>query len=182
VRQLPAGGRHVRAVGGVHRRDRRRRAAGDERRHDRDVRHATFASGTATFANINFNPGQNDVTATETDPAGNRTTFATVPCRVTVGSAPVVQFTTPTANQILCPNGSTATCVKDVDATTADWQGAITVHVTGDGQPLANGGTVTFTYTVGAGTPVTLGSGPVTIDGSGNASLPVATLRKARSR
>ena len=66
----------------------------------------TFASGVATFAAVEFDLGQNDVTATETDPAGNRTTFATVPCSVIVGSAPVVTFTTPTSGQILCPNGS----------------------------------------------------------------------------
>ncbi len=48
----------------------------------------SFASGVATFAAVDFDPGQNDVTATETDPAGNMTTFATVPCSVFIGSAP----------------------------------------------------------------------------------------------
>ena len=105
----------------------------------------TFASGVATFAAVDFDPGQNDVTATETDPAGNMTTFATVPCSVTIGSAPVVTFTTPTAGQILCPIGSTMPgCIPDTDSSTAGWQGTVTVHVTGDGQPITSGN-VTFT-------------------------------------
>src|SRR5262249_44092828 len=93
-----------------------------------------------------------------------------------VGSAPVVTFNTPTSGQILCPVGSsTPGCVQDGDAGMAGWQGALTVHVTGDGQPLTSGN-VTFTYTVGGGAPVMLGTGPVALDGSGNASLPSETL------
>ena len=91
----------------------------------------TFASGVATFAAVDFDLGQNDVTATETDPAGNLTDAAAVPCSVTIGSAPVVTFTTPTSGQILCPNGSTTPgCLPDTDDTTPGWQGTLTVHVT----------------------------------------------------
>src|SRR5204862_7064329 len=53
---------------------------------------SSFAGGIATFSAVVFDPGQNDVTATETDPAGNLTTLAPVPCSVTIGSAPVVTF------------------------------------------------------------------------------------------
>ena len=136
----------------------------------------TFASGVATFAAVDFDLGQNDVTATETDPAGNRTTFATVPCSVIVGSAPVVTFTTPTSGQILCPNGSsTAGCLQDNDTGTSGWQGTLTVHVTGDSLPITSGN-VTFTYTIGGGAPVMLGTGAVALDSSGNASLASVTL------
>ena len=56
----------------------------------------TFASGVATFSGMVFDQGQNDLRAGVTDPAGNTTAFATSPCIVTIGSAPVVTFTTPT--------------------------------------------------------------------------------------
>ena len=63
-----------------------------------------------------FDQGQNDVTAGVADPAGNATAFATNPCSVTIGSAPVVTFTTPTSANILCPVGATATgCIADAD-------------------------------------------------------------------
>jgi hypothetical protein len=136
----------------------------------------TFAGGVATFPSVDFDPGQNDVTATETDPAGNQTALAPVPCSVTIGSAPVVTFTTPTAGQVLCPAGSPAPgCDPDQDTTTPGWQGLITVHVTGDGQPITSG---TVTFTIGG---TTLGSGAVAIDGSGNASLGVFPLPEGPS-
>jgi hypothetical protein len=65
--------------------------------------------------------------------------------------------------------------VQDNDTGTSGWQGTLTVHVTGDGQPITSG-TVTFTYTIGSGAPVMLGSGPVAIGATGDASLPSVTL------
>ena len=128
-----------------------------------------FASGIATFPAVQFDLGQNDVTATESDPAGNVTALAPVPCSVTIGSAPVVTFTTPTTGQILCPAGSTTPgCLADADGSTPGWQGTLTAHVIGDGQPITSG---TVTFTVGA---TTLGT--ATLDGSGNASLAGVTL------
>ena len=147
-----------------------RRPAGDERR-DRPNTYTTpaFASGVATFSAVDFDPGQNDVTATATDPAGNATTLAPVPCSVTIGSAPVVTFTTPTAGQILCPTGSTTPgCLPDADGSTPGWQGTLTAHVTADGLPVTSG---TVTFTVGT---TTLGT--ATLDASGNASLAGVTL------
>src|SRR4029079_2905273 len=73
-------------------------------------------------------------------------------------------------------NGSpTPGCVQDNDTSMSGWQGTITVHVTGDGQPIT-GSNVTFTYTIGAGAPVMLGTGPVALDSSGNASLTMVPL------
>ena len=104
----------------------------------------SFSSGVATFAAVDFDLGQNDLTATETDPAGNVTTL-TASCIVTVGSAPVVTFNTPIAGQILCAIGSTVPgCILDTDDTTPGWQGSVAVHVTGDVQPITSGN-VTFT-------------------------------------
>jgi hypothetical protein len=115
---------------------------------------------------VSFRPGRNDVTASESDPAGNVTALAPVPCSVTVGSAPVVTFTAPTAGQLLCPSGSTVPgCVQDGDATMPGWQGTVTVHVTGDGQPITSGN---VTITVGT---TTLGVAP--LDANGNATLGV---------
>ncbi|HXU07325.1 MAG TPA: hypothetical protein VN903_40515, partial [Polyangia bacterium] len=123
-----------------------------------------FANGVATFTAVSFAPGQNDVTATETDPAGNVTTFATVPCTVIIGSAPVVTFNTPTSGQILCAMGSsTPGCVQDGDGTTNGWQGTITVHVSGDGQPITSGN-VTFSADA-----MTIGM--AALDSNGNASI-----------
>src|SRR4029077_38823 len=92
-------------------------------------------------------------------------------CTVTVGSAPVVTFTKPTAGQVLCPAGSpTAGCDPDTDPTMPGWQGTLIVHVTGDGNPITTG---TVTFTVGG---QMLGAGAVAIDGSGNATLTNAPL------
>ncbi len=130
---------------------------------------SAFAGGVATFPAVAFDPGQNDVTATATDPAGNATTLAPVPCSVTIGSAPVVTFTTPTAGQVLCPAGSTTPgCLPDADGSTPGWQGTLTAHVTGNGLPITSG---TVTFTVGT---TTLGT--ATLDASGNASLAGITL------
>ena len=59
-----------------------------------------YVSGVATFGSVAFAEGQNALVATESDPAGNATVLAT--CTVTIGSAPVVTFTTPTAGALLC--------------------------------------------------------------------------------
>ncbi len=47
-----------------------------------------FASGVATFTPVDFDPGQSNVTANASDPAGNVTAMVPDPCTVTVGSAP----------------------------------------------------------------------------------------------
>src|SRR5262245_790224 len=129
----------------------------------------TFAGGVATFTAVEFDPGRNDVTASESDLAGNVTTLTPVPCSVTIGSAPVVTFTAPTAGQLLCPSGSTVPgCVQDSDAATAGWQGTVTVHVTAAGQAVTSGN---VTFTIGTTT-----LGMATIDASGNATLTGVTL------
>ena len=129
----------------------------------------SFSSGVATFPAIDFDLGQNDLTATETDPAGNMTTLAS--CIVTVGSGPVVTFNTPTAGQILCPVGSTTPgCILDTDGNTAGWQGSVAVHVTGDGQPITSGN---VTFTVGG---TMIGTSPAPLDSNGNATLTAVTL------
>jgi Fibronectin type III domain len=128
---------------------------------------SSFASGVATFLAVQFDPGQNDVTATDRDPAGNLTALAPVPCSVTIGSAPVVTFTAPATGSILCPMGSsTPGCIQDGDNdATNGWQGTVAVHVTANGAPVTSGN---VTFTVG-GTP--LGAGTVALDASGNAVL-----------
>jgi hypothetical protein len=136
----------------------------------------SFAGGFATFSAVDFLPGQNNLTATETDPAGNLTTLAPAPCTVIIGSAPVVTFTQPTAGQALCPNGSTAAgcdpTTNDADPNTPGWQGTLIVQVTGDGNPITAGN---VTFTVGS---TTLGTGPVPIDPSGKATLAGVTLNE----
>ena len=102
-----------------------------------------YVSGVATFGSVAFAEGQNALVATESDPAGNATVLAT--CTVTIGSAPVVTFTTPTAGAILCPSGATAPgCIDDTDTGTPGWQGNLTVHVTA-GSSNVNGSVITFT-------------------------------------
>jgi hypothetical protein len=128
----------------------------------------TYASGVATFAQVNFGLGQNDLVATATDAAGNSTTLAPAPCSVTVGAQPVVTFTAPTAGANLCGMTSElATCIKDNSAT-AGWQGTLSVHVTASGAAVSAGVTVTFTA---GGMTYT-----ATTDGSGNAQVTGATL------
>ena len=101
-----------------------------------------FIGGVATFGSVAFAEGQNALVATESDPAGNATVLAT--CTVTVGTAPVVTFTTPTAGALLCPNGSTAPgCIADTDPSTPGWQGNLAVTVTASGAPV-NGSQITF--------------------------------------
>ncbi len=103
-----------------------------------------FLAGVATFSNVAFTEGQNNVTATETDPAGNLTTLTPVPCSVTLGVAPVVTFTTPTAGGLLCASGATGSgCIDDADPTTPGWQGNLAVTVTASTVPVV-GSTITF--------------------------------------
>ena len=96
-----------------------------------------------------------DITVTLKDAAGNptATTIQGVSCANM--SAPVVTFSSPTAGQVLCPAGATtpAGCLPDADASTAGWQGTLTAHVSGGGQPITSG---TVTFTVGT---TTLGTG-----------------------
>ena len=129
----------------------------------------TFANGVATFAAVDFDPGQSAVTASESDPAGNVTTLLPNPCTVIIGSAPVVTFNAPIAGQVLCPMGSpNPGCIQDAAPGTAGWQGNLTVHVSGDGAPIATGN---VTFSVGATT-----LGVAALDTNGNATLANATL------
>ena len=129
-----------------------------------------FSSGVAIFAAIDFDLGQNDLRASETDPAGNLTTLPS--CIVTVGSAPVVTFNTPVTGQVLCPEGAMAPagCLKDTDPNTPGWQGTVAVHVTGDGQNNIPGN---VTFTIGGSM---IGTSPAPIDSNGNATLTAVTL------
>jgi hypothetical protein len=133
-----------------------------------------FIGGVATFGSVAFTQGQNALVAIESDPAGNATALAT--CTVTIGNAPVVTFSTPTAGALLCPStAATPGCIDDTDPSTPGWQGSLTVIVTANGA-AENGSTVTFTdgaTTLGAATtnssgvatlsPVTIPEGTQTI-------------------
>ena len=91
-----------------------------------------YVGGVATFGSVAFTVGQNALVTTESDPAGNATVLAT--CTVTIGGAPVVTFTTPTAGAVLCPSTATdPSCVDDIDPATPGWQGNLAVHVTASG-------------------------------------------------
>ena len=126
-----------------------------------------FTAGVATFGSVAFAEGQNALVATESDPAGNATLLAT--CTVTIGAAPVVTFTTPTAGALLCPSGdATAGCIDDSDTGTPGWQGSLTVAVTASGVPVS-GSVVTFTD--GATT-----FGTATTDVGGTATLNAVTV------
>ena len=126
-----------------------------------------FINGVATFGSVAFTQGQSALVTTESDPAGNATVLAT--CTVTIGSAPVVSFSTPTAGALLCPNGATTSgCIDDTDPSTPGWQGSLTVTVTVNGA-AQNATNVTFTD--GA---TTLGA--ATTNASGTATLNAATI------
>jgi hypothetical protein len=115
-----------------------------------------FIGGVASFPNVAFAEGQNTLIASESDPAGNTTTLAA--CTVTIGSAPVVTFTTPTAGAILCPSTATDTdCIDDTDPGTAGWQGNLAVTVLTANGAVPDGTSVTFTVgatTLGVATTV----------------------------
>ncbi len=125
-----------------------------------------YVAGVATFGSVAFKLGQNDLVATETDPAGNATVLAT--CTVTIGAAPVVTFTTPTAGAVLCPIGLGGVRLhRRQRHRTPGWQGSLAVHVTTNGgtTPVV-GSTVTFSDS----TSGTTYGGAIT-DGSGNAQF-----------
>ena len=127
-------------------------------------------TGVATFPGVALTQGLNAITVTASDPAGNATLMSPNPCNVTIGMAPVVTFTTPTAGAILCPAGATSTaCIADNDAGTAGWQGSVAVTVTAGGAPVTTGDSVTFTI---GGT--TLGS--ANLDAAGHAQLNGVTI------
>ena len=126
-----------------------------------------FIGGVATFSNVAFTEGQNALVATESDPAGNATVLAT--CTVTIGTAPVVTFTTPTTGALLCSSTGTAPgCINDTDASTPGWQGNLTVHVTAS---LTNVVGSVITFTNGATTFPT-----ATTDANGDATLTGVTI------
>jgi len=132
-----------------------------------------WANSFANFGTVTFFVGANQVTATATDAAGNSGTLMS-PCTVTVGTPPVVTFTTPTAGNTLCASTSTTgTCVADGDGTTAGWQGNVAVSVSVLGSP-ATAGTVTFS--AGAAT-----LGTANIDGTGHAQLTGVTIPDGRA-
>jgi hypothetical protein len=127
----------------------------------------SFIGGVATFSGVAFTQGQNSIVANENDPAGNATVVGS--CTVTVGTAPVVAFTSPPTGAILCPSTGSATgCVDDTDATTPGWQGNLTVHVTASGANVV-GSVITFTD--GATT-----FGTATTDTNGTATLSGVTI------
>jgi hypothetical protein len=129
----------------------------------------SIGGGSATFTAVPFPEGANDLAATASDPAGNSTVMAPAPCTVTVGAAPVVTFTRPTAANLLCaatsPNPS---CLPDGNAGLAGWQGTVAVNVTGDGAPLAG---VSVTFMIG-----TTVLGVRATDPSGDAQLSGVTV------
>jgi hypothetical protein len=128
----------------------------------------TFAAGMATFSGVMFNVGLNSLSALAKDAAGN-VTATPLPCDITVGMAPVVIFTSPTASNVLCPTtGSQANCINDTDAATPGWQGPLTVQALVGGVPLTTGN---ITFSVGG---TTLGSAP--LDNTGHATLPSVTF------
>jgi hypothetical protein len=137
-------------------------------------------SGSATFGSVAFAQGLNNVTVTASDAAGNATVLSPNPCAVTVGMAPVVTFTTPTAGAILCPANPplpdthhnpyhNPACVDDNDTTTAGWQGSLAVSVTVGGQPVTTGDLVTFTL---AGNSL----GTSNLDANGHAQIDHITI------
>ena len=131
-------------------------------------------SGQATFGSVGFLEGLTNVTVTASDAAGNATVLSPNPCAVTVGMAPVVSFTAPTAGAILCPANvpaltRNAACVDDNDTGTAGWQGSIAVTVTVGGQPVTTGDLVTFTL---AGNSL----GTANLDTNGHAQIDHITI------
>ncbi|HEY0870794.1 MAG TPA: FG-GAP-like repeat-containing protein, partial [Acidothermaceae bacterium] len=130
----------------------------------------SYMSGVAQFANVILEQGQNTVTVTNSDPAGNSTSVNV--CTVTVGMAPVVTFTTPTAGAILCPAGATSTaCIPDNNAGTAGWQGSLAVTVTAGSTNTAVTTGDLVTFSIGGNS---LGS--ANLDGSGHAQLNGITI------
>ncbi len=129
-----------------------------------------YMNGTATFPGVALTQGRNDIVVTISDPAGNAVVLTPNPCSVTIGAAPVVTFTTPTAGALLCPAGATATgCIPDNDTATPGWQGSLAVTVTAGGVPVTTGDLVTFSYSGN-----NLGS--ANLDGSGHAQLNAVTI------
>ncbi|HVV15777.1 MAG TPA: FG-GAP-like repeat-containing protein [Polyangia bacterium] len=129
-----------------------------------------FMTGVATFPGVALTQGLNNIVVTVSDPAGNASLLSPNPCTVTIGAAPVVTFTTPTAGAILCPAGASSTaCIADNDAGTAGWQGSLAVTVTVGSGPAP--GTDAVTFTIGG---TTLGS--ANLDGAGHAQLNGVTI------
>jgi hypothetical protein len=125
-----------------------------------------------TFPNVTFFQGINQVTATGSDAAGNLGVLTT-PCTVTVGTPPIVTFSTPTSANTLCSSVSTTgTCVADADGATPGWQGDLAVDVTVAGTPAGSpGSTGTVTFTAGS-----TSLGTANIDASGHAQLAGVTI------
>jgi len=134
-----------------------------------DYTPASYVAGVLRFNAVPFPPGQDTVTGTGTDAAGNVAGIPQ-PCVVTVGTPPIITMQTPTSTQNLCANGTVSTaCIADTDAATAGWQGTLNAAVAIAGAP-ATSGTVTFTAsTIGV-------LGTANIDGTGHASLPGVAL------
>ena len=78
--------------------------------------------GLTEYRSMSFALGTNEVSATITEPSGNVGALET-PCIVTVGTPPVVVWTTPTSSSVF--NAGT-----DADPNTPGWQGSLQVNVT----------------------------------------------------
>jgi hypothetical protein len=123
----------------------------------------------ADFGNLPFQVGENQVSATSIEPAGNTAALAS-PCVVRVGLVPTVTWEAPVSGANLCAAGGTG-CQPDSDAGTPGWQGTLRVLVNVNGAP-ATTGTVTF---LSGDTELAT----VNIDGTGHAELPNVSLPDA---
>lgn len=120
------------------------------------------AVGVVSFGPVTFAQGQNTVTATTVDPAGNPGALKS-PCVVTVGNPPIVTWVSPAPSASL-------NATSDGAPGTVGWQGTVTVQTDLGG----TGATVDFSYECGA-TQKSLGTG-VAINASGVATLAGVTL------
>ena len=109
----------------------------------------TFASGVATFAAVDFDPGperrdrDRDRSGGQRDDVRDRALQRDHRLRARSSPSP----RRPRARSCARSDRPTAGCIQDNDTSTAGWQGTLTVHVTGDGQPITSGN---VTFTIGA--------------------------------
>lgn len=131
----------------------------------------TLIAGNLTQVSaVQFPLGVSAVTASVKEPSGN-TGVLPGACQVTVGSPPVISWTTPTATSKL--NSVAGNPTADADASTPGWQGTLKVQTDLAGNPACP---CQVMFSVN-GTP--LPSGTVTIDGTGAATLSNVTIADA---